>query len=858
VLSNFAPFGSGVGTAVSVGMAYIDDDATADVVVAAQDTSGTVRVFNGATGSMISGDAAEFAPFGGGAGVSIAGGNDPQPAWEPPVELPVVSITAPDPTASEADVSSGVFVFTRTLLPDDPLTVTFAVRSKTGDATRGTDYKLYDADGNELTANAVVIPANEESTFVLVKPIDDSIQDMETVQLTVTAAAVDPTYAVDTDAGAALETILDDDPPVTDPGTEGGAGGEGSIGGGGGTISGKPTILIGASDPNASEDGLSTGAFTVSVFAEPGSTLAQAVTVYYTVSVAGEFDATPGVDYVALSGSQTIAQAAAKSSFLVVPLDDELVDGARVVSVTLLDGGTKYSTVTEAISATVTIADNDKPRRLWAPINNDNDNYNFDTSNEKVAGTSTTPIYDLAEATQVVGENDLIALKINPAPGANQNDKVRVRYTSPNIKLWKSADKDAGAVVSGTTEFSATKESTIYVEGLALSTSVSKGPEIVTFEWVSGANPNQKRDYDKANVIVYGVYGAQNVPGYSIQTYKVFIPDTTGKTKAEWGGFSGGTQSGVASGPEVAGDYAVSTVRIHWGAGEVVGKYRVTVPDGFYIDREVNVVKVDINFGDAATNKIDVGKAKNMAQNAPNQLNQIISSTKSDTDPAMIGGFTVSRIAGPLVNGARRGGRFIVMGFMQTVKIGLHGDFSLAVPAFRMVSNVEGKLYLDSLTPNDAPWAQRIYNPPPDPGSQVYLPIDTDQVKSDTPFSYRDTPSVTVVGNMVENGDRVTFFSLVLDFKTMFGVRTIDATSVDTAITPTIRASGTWGWNGSGFVDAKSVWASNVATPFTTSGKFVEVTDGRVLDPALYTAAASKGITARAAVNSQTWTPKFQ
>jgi hypothetical protein len=367
VLADFAPFGSGVAAAVSVGLAYIDDNDTADIVVAAQDASGTVRVFDAATESMITGDAGEFLPFDpAGSGVSIAAGNHPYPVWQQPDGLPMVFIDTPDPTASEAGLSTGAFVFYRTGPMNAELPVSFKVRTtEVEDATRNEDYTLRYTDGKILTTNTAIIPAGKGSVAVLVKPIDDPLPDAGIVHVTVTDSVPSPTYTIDEDADVGLVTILNDDPPPNGPGVDGG---EGEPGGGGGPIVGTPVIVIGASDPYAAEDGESTGAFTISVFAEPGSTLSKDVTVYYEVSVEGTTDATPDEDYVAIAdpegdppnvGSVTIPAGASRVTFHVIPFDDDLHEGAEAVSVELLDGGTKYALLSGGTAAAVSIVDND-------------------------------------------------------------------------------------------------------------------------------------------------------------------------------------------------------------------------------------------------------------------------------------------------------------------------------------------------------------------------------------------------------------------------------------------------------------------------------------------------------------------
>ncbi|HEY3120680.1 MAG TPA: CARDB domain-containing protein, partial [Vicinamibacteria bacterium] len=89
----------------------------------------------------------------------------------------------------------------------------------------------------------------------------------------------------------------------------------------------KPTVTVTASDPTAAEAGLDTASFT---FTRNGSTDAALVVGY---TVAGS--ATPGSDYVRLSGTVTIPAGAADATVILTPLDDPLVEGDETVEVDL-------------------------------------------------------------------------------------------------------------------------------------------------------------------------------------------------------------------------------------------------------------------------------------------------------------------------------------------------------------------------------------------------------------------------------------------------------------------------------------------------------------------------------------------
>ena len=118
-----------------------------------------------------------------------------------PDPLPVITVTADDPTASEAGPSTGVFRLTR----DDasaPLTVFYSLSSDS--AVNGVDYKSL--------SGSVTFDENVDVHDELVIPIPDGLETEgpETVTLTITP---DAAYTVGTPDKATV-TILDDSPTV--------------------------------------------------------------------------------------------------------------------------------------------------------------------------------------------------------------------------------------------------------------------------------------------------------------------------------------------------------------------------------------------------------------------------------------------------------------------------------------------------------------------------------------------------------------------------------------------------------------------------------------------------------------------
>jgi hypothetical protein len=113
--------------------------------------------------------------------------------------------------------------------------------------------------------------------------------------------------------------------------------------------SGPPTVTIAAIDSTAAEPGTNTGVLSVS----RSGLITQPLTVSY--SVGGT--ASPGTDYVALSGSVTIPAGYASTNIVVTAKDDSVDEPLESVVVTLSAGGS-YSRSTSS-TATVSITDND-------------------------------------------------------------------------------------------------------------------------------------------------------------------------------------------------------------------------------------------------------------------------------------------------------------------------------------------------------------------------------------------------------------------------------------------------------------------------------------------------------------------
>ncbi|MEZ5291743.1 MAG: Calx-beta domain-containing protein [Vicinamibacterales bacterium] len=220
---------------------------------------------------------------------------------------PLVTVDASDPQASEQGLDPGAFTLSRTGPVGMPLVVDIAIR---GTAGNGIDY--------EAVGSSVTFAAGDAQATVAIVPIADAdVEGAETVTLDLVAG-------LGYDVGApssALVTIAD------------------------GTV---PVVTLAANDPDASEAG-DPGQFTV--------TRSGPITSALVVNLEVLGTATPGVDYLPLPATATIAAGAATAVIDVVPVDDAVFEASEGVTLRLLPGGA-YLVGTPSV-ANVTITDDD-------------------------------------------------------------------------------------------------------------------------------------------------------------------------------------------------------------------------------------------------------------------------------------------------------------------------------------------------------------------------------------------------------------------------------------------------------------------------------------------------------------------
>lgn len=230
----------------------------------------------------------------------------------------IVSVTASGKTTAEATpvTKPGKVRFSRTGGSIAvPLSVSYLVG---GTAQNGVDYTSLNG--------TTTIPAGQKYVDVFITPVDDlSVEALETVTITLEA---NPSYRIDAKKTTGTVTIADNEPVVS----------------------------IKATDKAATEKdaGVSVlaarGLFTIT---RKGKALATPLVVTY--SVTG--NASPNVDYAALTGTATIPAGLSSVTIQVNPIDDLIAEPAETVIVTLEAGDSYRLGKDKEQTATVTIAD---------------------------------------------------------------------------------------------------------------------------------------------------------------------------------------------------------------------------------------------------------------------------------------------------------------------------------------------------------------------------------------------------------------------------------------------------------------------------------------------------------------------
>jgi protocatechuate 3,4-dioxygenase beta subunit len=230
-------------------------------------------------------------------------------------DLPTVTVTATDATASETPGDIGVFTLTRTGGdPSQPLTVDYALA---GRAVHGADYRRLEG--------RAIIPAGVLTTRVEIHPLDDAVDEgTQDVILLLRSAT---TYIVG-GSGTATVNITDNDASQ---------------------IYLKLTTSAGIEPASGSSTAV---AFQI---IRPAS--GSAITVNYAISGT----AASSVDFTALPGSIAFASGDTSKTINVAALADSEFEDAETVTLTLLPGAGYTVMASQPDSATGFILDGDQP-----------------------------------------------------------------------------------------------------------------------------------------------------------------------------------------------------------------------------------------------------------------------------------------------------------------------------------------------------------------------------------------------------------------------------------------------------------------------------------------------------------------
>ena len=234
----------------------------------------------------------------------------------------IASITANDPTATEAGTTTGQFTVDlgTANTTGSAIVVNFSISTGGSNATNITDYANI--------GTSVSIANGQQTGLITITPVDDVlVEGPESVILTLAAGTG---YAV---AGApnntATVTIADNDSYIAS---------------------------ITANDATATEAGTTTGQFTVDL--GTANTTGSAIVVNFNIATGGS-NATNTTDYADIGTSVSIANGLRTGVVTVTPVDDAIAEGSETVILTLATG-TGYSIAAAPNNtATVTIADND-------------------------------------------------------------------------------------------------------------------------------------------------------------------------------------------------------------------------------------------------------------------------------------------------------------------------------------------------------------------------------------------------------------------------------------------------------------------------------------------------------------------
>ncbi len=226
-------------------------------------------------------------------------------------DIPTLTLTASDSTASETGPDSGQFKVDLGVVNNTGLPINVTLSAPSGSATAGSDYAT-------LTT-VVSIPNGQSTATINVNPVDDLLlEGSETVKLSIVSAN---TTLVNVDTTERTVTIADNDTAVA-------------------TISANLTTI--------SESG--SAVYTVAL--DKANDTASPIVI--TLATGGTAS---GADRNAMPASVSIPVGSSSATFTLTPVDDAIVEPTETVIMSLT--GSSVGSVSASGSATVSITDND-------------------------------------------------------------------------------------------------------------------------------------------------------------------------------------------------------------------------------------------------------------------------------------------------------------------------------------------------------------------------------------------------------------------------------------------------------------------------------------------------------------------
>ena len=302
--------------------------------------------------------------------------------------VPMINITANSPSATEVNGGVATYTITRNGSGDSTMAVQFTVSGTAG---------VQDYTSTTLGNGGLSISIGSTSAVVSAAIVKDAlVEGTETLSITLNAGS---SYTLGATPSATVNII---DAPV---------------------------LSITATDPIATELGLTTGMFTIIRSGPTDDALA------LTTSRSGS--ATAGLDYLDPGTSFVIPAGQAQLTIPLAPLADELPEGSETTTFTLVEGG-GYALGTAAASAVIA----DLPADDWRLAR-----FGIEAGNPALAGDLADPDGDgIVNLLEYAFSNDPLNYDASPAPGFGGGDlslTYRFNLLAPDLTYIVQKSPDA-------------------------------------------------------------------------------------------------------------------------------------------------------------------------------------------------------------------------------------------------------------------------------------------------------------------------------------------------------------------------------------------------------------------------------